>query len=226
MRLGLNWCNVTNEVSSANDGNLVGYLDAQSRKWAEFERCDPKLYHRLKVLRERGKRSIAELERSQLLPATTKYFSEPLPSSNSNLSQRARERTSWFERSQQVLSPVHALFLDPDSGIQTPTVRKAQADSVKYAILDEIQSYFGTCPIVIVYNHRDRAPVPIYRQKFIDAQSFVGKESLMRVLRFKRFSIRDYVFFYRKEHSELVQRLFNILTHPPFDFLFGEFLSS
>ncbi len=222
MRLGLNWYNVTTEEPTSNDGRHIAYLDSKTKNSAEFKQCDLDLYQKLKLLVEQGKRSIVDLERSLLPPPTTKYCSEPLPTVNFNLAQRVIERTSWFQRSQQALSTLDALFLDPDNGIQTPTVTKAQTNAIKYAFLDEIQAYFAACSIVIVYNHRDRAPEPIYRQKFIDAQSSVGKESLMKVLRFKRFSVRDYVFFYRKEQEETISKLFNVLAKPPFDFLFGE----
>jgi hypothetical protein len=224
MRLGINWYNVKNEISAANDGRHVGYLDSKTRKRAEFERCDPDLYHKLKVLVEQGKRSISELERSQLLPQATKYFSEALPSDNPILSLRVKDRTNWFERSQQALSSTDAIFLDPDNGIETPTATKAQTNAVKYAFLDEIQNYFATYPIVIVYNHRDRTPELVYRQKLIDAHKALGSQSLMRILRFKRFSVRDYVFFYRKEHQATIERLFNVLTNPPSDLLFQEFV--
>lgn len=223
LRIGLNWYNVANEEESGNDGTHVKYLNPSYKKSGLFKQCDPELFQKLRNIVELKRRSIPHLECSEYLPANTKYFSEPVPMNSSDLTERVKDRISWFDRSRQSLSSVDAVFLDPDNGIQTPTSTKAQARAVKYAFVDEIRSYYETFGFVIVYNHRDRSPKQLYIQKFIKTHKAVGAQSLMRILRFKRFSVRDYVFFYRKQHTSTVARLFDTLTSAPFDFLFGEF---
>jgi len=224
MRLGLNWYNVTTDEEPNNDGQHLKYLNHSYKKSILFKQCDPVLCEQLKSLVEYDRRSIAHLEDSAILPANTIYFSESIPLHPSDFKVRVSQRNSWFDRSAKVLSGVNAIFLDPDNGIQTPNVTKAQARMVKYAFLDEIKGLFDLCGFVVVYNHSNRSPQEVYRQKFIDAHEAVGSGSMMRVLRFKRFSVRDYVFLYRKEYVTTLDRLFDVLTNPPLDFLFSQFV--
>ncbi len=42
----------------------------------------------------------------------------------------------------------------------------------------------------------------------------------MMVLRFKRVSVRHYVFLIQKEHQDLIEETINWLTRDPYNFLF------
>jgi len=91
--------------------------------------------------------------------------------------------------------------------------------------LDEIEKYCMNGKSLIVYNHRDRSPKNQYDKKIIQLQSFLPQGEPIRVLRYKRISVRDYIFLPLKKHARLFNELFSYLTNPPFDFLFEEYLA-
>ena len=131
-------------------------------------------------------------------------------------------RENWYSESLDKLAPADVIFLDPDNGIQTDSVRITQTRSVKYALDEEILGYARNCELVIVYNHRDHSPDVEYLQKFRRVHHRLGRSTSMRLLRFKRVSARDYVFFFTPRTASIVNRLVNILTTAPFDFMFEE----
>jgi hypothetical protein len=162
------------------------------------------------------------LEESRLLPSKTIFFSTPLPHGSTRMTQRIVERDNWYSESLVSLSPADMIFLDPDNGIQTDSVLKTQTRSIKYALKEEVCGYVRDHGLVIVYNHRDHSPKEKYLQKFSRVRRRLRQSTSMRLLRFKRFSARDYAFYFRRGEGRVVTRLFETLTASPFDFMFEE----
>ena len=218
-RLGVNWFRSTTSDRGLNDGSYISYL-ASDPKADNFRICDPSLYDILKRVVSIS-RSIQAIENEEILPVGTVFYSEPIPLS-SDFKQRIVQRVRWFEESRSKLGPADVVFLDPDNGIQSQKVKKSHIRAIKYAFVDEIRAYFDSCDIVIVYNHRDRTPSDRYRQKFVRVQNELDSSAQLRVLHFKRFSARDYVFFHKKSARKVVQAVFDKLAAAPFNFLFEE----
>lgn len=221
--LGVSWYRTTRPERSSNDGRHVLYLDETYAAARLFEACDPELYRRLGML-VKHQRSIAALEKSGVLPSSTRYHDAPIPYSGKGLAARLADRDAWFKNSCAALRGTDIIFLDPDNGIQPRGARKTEPRAVKYAFVDELRGYFQQCGILIIYHHRDRSPAPAYAAKFLHARDGVDPKARIRVLRFKRFSVRDYVFLYRASSEPAVRKLFSAMTSAPFDFLFEEFL--
>ena len=222
LRLGINWYHVAMHESGSNDGRHTRYLGA-SRSSKLFEQCDPALYATLRGIVNNGERSILSLEQASILPANTVFYSRPLPKGIGRYKEREGTRLEWFAQSLSVLGSSDILFLDPDNGIQTRSVKITQKQAVKFAFVDELQTYLEQNKIVIIYNHRDRSPVDVYKQRFRDIHSQLRGPVALRVLRFKRVSVRDYLFFHFAQHSSLVDSLFTTLAAAPYNFLFDEF---
>jgi hypothetical protein len=189
----------------------------------KFYNCFPELYEKLKQLVETKKRSLHEIEISQILPENIIFYSENIPFSSSFPKNRRKERIGWFERSLEHLKEADIIFVDPDNGIQTEAVTKTNVKAVKYVFWDEIKKYYDGKKSVIVYNHRDFSPVSKYDEKLLKINSLFKEKIDFRVLRFFKFSVRDYIFLIQPAHKNIIDSTFDTLTKKPYDFMFKEY---
>ena len=92
------------------------------------------------------------------------------------------------------------IFCDPDNGIETKSMSKIGVDSVKYVFIDEIKTMIEKGHSVVVYNHRDRSAEEAYISRFLEVKNQLSKDVSMRIVRFNRYSARDYLFFIQENH--------------------------
>ncbi len=222
LRLGINWYRVTRPENLNNDGRHVAYLHPDNPIAATFRQADPLVWSTLGAIVKANTRSIQALEACGLLPARSVYFSKPVPYGATSRAQRVVERQQWFSESLVLLAPADVILLDPDNGIGSASVRMTQTRAIKYALEQEICGYAGEHDLVIVYNHRDHSPRRQYLRKFNRVRSKLGPSTRLRLLHFKRFSARDYAFFFKPNMRGLVGQVFDGLTSAPFDFLCEE----
>jgi hypothetical protein len=209
---------VTREEKQRGDGRHISYLSDKKKDSKNYAVCFPELYGKLKRIVD-GRRSISEIETAQILPKETVFYSEPLPYSSVKPSEKEDDREKWFKESLPRLNNADIIFLDPDNGIQTDKVSKTRIKAIKYVFNDEIKRYYELGKSLIIYNHRDRNPKPKYDKKITDLSVQTNCNGT-RVLRFKRVSVRDYIFLMQKEHQDLLDRTINHLTREPYNFLF------
>lgn len=217
VRLGINWFYVPKEYvrkkeKQRGDGRRTDYLRDKN-----YEICFPNLHDKLKGI-VNGRRSIKEIEKGLVLPKETFFYSEPLPWENS--SEREEDRENWFRESLSQLKRADIIFLDPDNGIQTDKVRKTQIKAIKYVFKDEIKEYYELGKSLIIYNHRDRKPKSEYDRKITDSLGQIKSLNGIKVLRFKRVSVRDFIFLIQKDHQDLIDQTIDYLRSEPCDFLF------
>lgn len=219
VRLGINWFYVTREEKQSGDGRYIGYLNDENKDFKKYAACFRDLYNKLKGIVD-GRRSIKEIENGLILPKETIFYSKPLPYSSVNPSEREEERKNWFKESLSQLKSADIIFLDPDNGIQTDKVRKTQIKAIKYVFKDEIKEYYELGKSLIIYNHRDRKPKSEYDRKITDSLGQINSPNVIKVLRFKRISVRDFIFLIQKEHRDLIDQTIDYLRNEPCDFLF------
>lgn len=217
--LGINWYYVKGEKTAGKDGRYIDYLDETNRNWRKYEKCFPELYSKLKQIVETC-RNIRGIEEGEVLPAGTIFYSEPLPMLKGSSSKRVEERKAWFFASLDVLKNSEITFLDPDNGIETGKIDKGNLRAIKYAFRDEIMSYYKEGKSVIIYNHRDRKPKQHY-DKRITSSPGVPRENI-KVIKFKRYSVRHFVFLMQDKHRDLIEWVISCLTSEkePYSFLF------
>jgi hypothetical protein len=220
VRLGINWFYVRREERQRGDGRYIGYLNDENKDSKKYADCFRDLYNKLKGIVD-GRRSIKEIENGLILPKETIFYSKPLPYSSVNPSKREEERKNWFKESLSQLKSADIIFLDPDNGIQTDKVRKTQIKAIKYVFKDEIKEYYELGKSLIIYNHRDRSPKSKYDRKITESLGQINSPNSIKVLRFKRVSVRDFIFLIQKEHWDLIDQTIDYLTSEPYDFLFG-----
>lgn len=222
--LGVNWYYVTGETEKPTDGRYTEYLDKKNNRNARiYEQCFPELYKKLKEKVGNKQRNIKSIEDGYVLPKSTIFYTEPIPYMSLNPKEREADREKWFAKSLHKLETANIVFLDPDNGIQTKSVRKTHKRAVKYVFDDEIQRYYEAGKSLIIYTHRDRSKESDYKQKLLDIKDILNDEEKMRVLKFKRYSVRHYLFLMQKEHENLVAEVIDRLTKAPCDFLFEEY---
>lgn len=219
VRLGVNWFYVTREEKQRGDGRHIRYLSDMGNDSGRYAACFPELYDKLKRI-VAGRRSIKEIERGRILPMETVFYSEPLPYSSVKPSEKEEDRENWFNESLPRLNDADIIFLDPDNGIQTDKVRKTRIEAIKYVFIDEIKRYYELGKSLIIYNHRDRKPKPEYDRKLTDSLGQITCPTGIEVLRFKRVSVRDFIFLIQKDHRDLIDQTIDYLISEPRDFLF------
>jgi hypothetical protein len=217
LKIGINWYYVPSPRIASNDGKHTGYLDPSNGRYDSFRSCSHRIFDALSGLIASRDRTVAGLEALRLLPRTTRYFSTPVPLPG-------KARSDWFTASMIALFACEIVFLDPDNGIQPAGLGFRERRSVKYALLDEIASYYHSGKSVIVYNHRDRSPKSRYDERLGMVASIPGIRADVQIIRFRRFSVRDYLFLVQSPHRAIIRRAVGTLCAPPLDFLCGKYI--
>lgn len=222
-KLGINWFYVNDRKGKQDKEYRYIYLKDQYKKSEYFRECCPDLYDKFRNwgIAENKNRSIAKIEEAEILPGTA-FYRKPLP-------QGEAERERWFKGSvgEFEKGKVNIIFLDPDNGIQpNPQKGKKDKDAIKYVFYDEIEYYYKLGKSLIIYNHRDRSPKEEYDGKIFGIKDYVKFCRGIRVLKFKRFFVRHYVFLIQKNHEKVIdntiKRLERITKKDP-KFLFEEY---
>jgi O-acetyl-ADP-ribose deacetylase (regulator of RNase III) len=219
-RLGINWYFTNHLEFPNNDGGHIGYLDEIKSENKVFKSCNSTLYKKLQYLVTQGKRTVREVERHNVLPEKTSYFSIPIPHTGTSSSDRVKERQNWFRQSFDALKDADIVFLDPDNGICLDQSIKGKPIGVKYAFIDEMESLYRAGKTLVIYNHRDRRPRHEYEMKILTGRHFVTSLDDIRILRFRRGSARDYIFISHKEHRGILESAISQITSPPWDYMF------
>lgn len=152
-RLGVVWYKHPDEGHNG-DGRHVAYLERPA-----FTSLDPDLHRRLAELVHSGRRSIAEVERSGVLPDDTDYHAEVVTGSSGEGAASARRlahRTAWLRRAVDATARADVVFLDPDNGIATSAAALGGLKDGKYVFLDEIVRFWRQDQSLVVYHHLNR----------------------------------------------------------------------
>ena len=191
MRLGVIWY-LTEHVEQNNDGRKRSHLVT-----AGWEDLDPDLLARMirieNALQNKDQLNVSLIETSGILPPGTAYFSEPIPGARGTAQQRVSERAAWFERARKAVAHCDLVFLDPDNGLEVRSVPITSPLSGKYATVAEIASLLETGAGVVLYQHGNRMPWQVQRER-VCAQITSGtdRDLTIRSLRFGAFGARAF----------------------------------
>lgn len=193
-KLGIVWYLVPNE-SHLNDGKHIDYLS--SLKYID---CDRELFLSLKDLISSGKRNVSQITQSPIFNAHTTYYSDSLyyDGIKANTPQgrlsRIFKRDQWLNKALEMVSGCDAVFLDPDNGLETISVKKYSAKAPKYVYYDEIRKFLSQTNTLIVYHHLGRNGDHLSqikaREKVLG--ELAGKSYSIVSLRFRPYSPRAY----------------------------------
>ncbi len=144
LRLGVNWCLVTDENHN-KDGKFVSYL---SDKHHPFNNIDSRLFEKLKEIVHGVNKNVECIEKSEILPSQTLYFSEKILADTA--------RFQWHDSSVQHLQPCDIVFYDPDNGLEIGSIGKLHQKAIKYIYFDEIRDTFKNGKSIVIYQHTNR----------------------------------------------------------------------
>jgi hypothetical protein len=157
LRLGIVWYLVPDELRG-NDGKHIGYLKRTAKNERRFRSCDAELYDAL-VRIVSTDRSVSNIESAGVLPADTCYFNDELALSEFRTFGSSWARTSarqkWLSRSLECVKDCDLLFLDPDNGLEVPSVEIHHQRAPKYVFFEELKTFASLDGLktLIVYQH-------------------------------------------------------------------------
>ena len=148
--LGVAWYLHPNEGKSA-DGRHIDYL-ARPMHWRNL---DEGLFQTLKNIVESGRRAVAAVQESSVLPNAV-FADECLDITLVPVRDRLSWRQDWFEAVRQRLAGCDMVFADPDNGLFPDTsFRPTIKRSAKSIPQQEVQDLSKGRPMV-VYHHNTR----------------------------------------------------------------------
>ncbi len=160
--LGVVWC-LTPDETGSQDGKHTGYLHLKEREKNRFANCDEELYLALQGLVDSGSRSVKAVQKSGILPDGTAYHDtaldlrKPEKKPGETVRQaRDRERTEWREAALETTEGCQLVFLDPDNGLETPSVRPHTVRGAKYVYYEDLDPYLKRGQSLVIYHHLNR----------------------------------------------------------------------
>lgn len=202
LKLGLNWYLTKNDGKT--DGKHIDYLNKQDYYNSDTELCDF-----LKKSINEDSRNIAETRSFERFK-DIKFYEDLLDIEDISgrtpvgRNVRVRRREDWFSSSLMELSDVDIIFCDPDNGIASQKMKLTGKNSVKFVFLDEIEKMIDAGFSLVVYNHRDRSKEEYYLERI--RNSYKGENDIKtRIIRFNRYSVRDYILLIQKDHQEKLE---------------------
>jgi hypothetical protein len=205
LRLGVHWyLNADEEQNS--DGRFTDY--------PQLRHCDERLYGALQELIETDQRSVAAVQKADILPRNTVYFSSPL-SSRENWG-RAERRAAWNAQALQALTGAELIFMDPDNGLTRQPASLLGATAAKYVSATEIVPYYLRGQSLLIYHHQNREKgglVTAIPERFALLRS-LGCETVWAFV-FRRVSVRIYFVIAAPGHVDtLAKRTLDFLETP------------
>ena len=201
LTLGIVWYLRSDECCK-KDGRITGYLKATNKNHGEFRACDPDLWNALKGLVDCGKRCIHELEKAEVLPEGTLFYSTPLDFPPEFLGiNRAEVRERWLVAALKKVAEVDLVFLDPDNGIAPDNKSPTHQDSNKFLFPDDIRRFWGQGNSLVIYQH---LAMGIRAEDFICQKVERLQETVEARLFVLRFKSRIFFVLLQDEHSDRV----------------------
>jgi hypothetical protein len=191
VRLGVIWY-LTEHAESNGDGRQRAHLSRQG-----WEGLDADLLARMrKIEGDLGDYSnlhLGLIERSGILPADTVFFSEAMPDIRGPADLRIARRAAWFTRARKEIAGCDLVFLDPDNGLETQSVKPTSRLAGKYATVAEVTDLLSSGIGVILYQHCNRTVWRAQRDQ-VQAKlaSGLGRPLSVRSLRFGAFGARAF----------------------------------
>lgn len=191
IRLGVIWY-LTDHVEWNADGRKRAHLSQDG--WANL---DPDLLATMRQLEStlpsKDALNVSLIEASGILPAGTVFFAEALPQGQGTPRQRASERTVWFERARKSVANCNLIFLDPDNGLEVPSVPVTSRLASKYASVPEVGRLLESGASVVLYQHGCRMPWQAQRERILSQiASGTDQAVVIRTLRFGAFGARAF----------------------------------
>ena len=160
LHLGVIWYRPEPETVKSdpdNDGKFIAFLRPDQKP--RFRPCDPDLYDALhKIVVQCNDRRVKKVELSRVLGDDALFYDAyiPGPAQNARGEARAVPRRAWTKKALRTTEPCELVFLDPDNGLEPPSVAIRHKAAVKYAYLEEVEPLLKRGQSLVIYHHLSR----------------------------------------------------------------------
>ena len=212
LRLGVIWYLTADGAET--QGNHVEYLERDS---AGLGACDPDLYASLRTLVREGRRNVAAVAQSGILPPGSVFFEDVLANdTKSTTAARLAQRAEWVRRASFETRACDLLLIDPDIGLESTSVARTARFGPRYAYYDELLPLVYRGQSLVIYHHLDRSGPAEYQAKarMEQIQNRLGTE-LVVALQFLRVSSRFFFVVAAERHETLLSERITRLRSGP-----------
>ena len=200
LTLSVNWYKVVpRKQGKQDDGKFTDYLSSLRI----YRGYDPVLFDALyKIVCEENNRQIERIEAEQLFPAA--YVSDVI----------GADRSKWHREALELAKGRDVVFLDPDNGLETANMNRANGATEKHVKWSELRDYYARGQNVILYQHR---PQMTKKEQCIQAVMSFQKEFLgadcVKLLEFPKYTNRFYFMFIHKPYEAVFQEICTLMAH-------------
>ena len=200
--IGVNWYRVPVLDSEKKDDGTYKQLDGKYLVPSRIRECDSQLADILTDIAQSKKRSVAEIQKANLVPGAI-YYDDYLTLDG---------RHKWHDKALKIFKDVDLVFMDPDNGLLVKSVGKDSARSIKYVFYEEVKDFIDSGKSVLVYNHRCRKPEKKYFDDIKDRlhDNVKVNKGLIQTITFSKGSTRDYIAIpASKKHYDMFRAAFD-----------------
>ncbi len=221
-KLGINWYYNTRDGNENCD--LIKYLDSKRYLCLKntLGKISENIFHKLKNMKSKNRCSLKEIMKNEILPVErTNFFPnvkmfEEQEKEKLIVPRNCKERKEWLEASVNAFGKdIDLIFLDPDTGVAFDLNKSKIADnknSREHVCKQDIAFYLKKYPKadLIIYNHgmrlkegNNKFAIRVIKPEIeeIARQSKLGIRSV-RFLKFRRWTMRFYIFIIRNRATE------------------------
>jgi hypothetical protein len=208
-RLGIIWYLVPNEAEK-KDGRHIDYLE-NPKVWKQY---DPVVFDELKRVVDSNRRWVSDIDMKRLFGTkpvcyVTRLKFGPADSEEGRL-QRRQDRKQWIAGAVEAVKDCNAIFLDPDNGVEAPSVDRHAKEGPKFAYVDEIATLASQERVCVVYHHlgKDRPHQDTMRRVALQLRDGMERNGFLTVLRFGCISCRAYfILATQQTKDEIAKRI-------------------
>lgn len=206
LRLGVVWYLHPGEPDSS-DGKFIDYLCDCPDNHRRFRDCDRPLYDSLRELVCEGKRNIAAIRRSGVLPRDTAFYERSLPyTPGASRPSRQAAREDWIEGALGATAGSNVVFFDPDNGI-SETARRFSKRGLKYVFIEELRRFSERGQSLVIYHHLGRRGKAAEQIRYFarGLHSNLGLSRLPWSLWYHRRTPRAYFIAAQEQHESILE---------------------
>lgn len=193
LSLGVIWYLVDGEEEN-NDGKHIKYL-----KDTSFGDCDQKLFDTLSQLVHNGQRDVKNIQNNGILPRGTVYYDKILKSDRGY-------RENWVKEAFEETAGCDVIFVDPDNGLEVPSVKPHYKHGPKYVFFDELLGYLDRDQSLVIYQHlsRNGNAKSQVKQRVSQIKKHLNCCAGITSLRFHRGTARVFFIIPSKKHKRII----------------------
>lgn len=209
LSLGVIWYLIPDE-SHNDDGKHINYLNPTKENINSFRICDNSLYDKLGLIVKNNGRNVSYIEQNGVLPINTVFYSDFLSYHNmpsigpSARKMRLDHRTNWFDKAFNATSSCDLVFLDPDNGLEVPSVSSHNIKGPKYVYYDEIIPFINRKQSLVIYHHicRNGSAQQQISERLNQLKDKISSDVKPFTLLYRRGTLRAFFILPAPEHHD------------------------